>query len=192
MQTVKIYALKDPISNIIKYIGRSVNPKNRFKQHIFSARKDGKKDIKSAWIRSILDIGLIPIIEIIDECLVDEAITREMYWIKYYMKENKLTNQRDYVENNYLFSESTRKKMSDSQKGNRNRLGKGNSEETRKKLSIALAGRISSNKGKTASLETRDKLKAAWQKRKPDSIETRNRKSEAAKLNWQIRKNKIK
>jgi len=119
MKTVKIYVLKDPSDNNIFYVGRSVNIKTRYGQHIFLARQNKYKNKKDAKICSILNRRLKPIIEIIDE-LPQEPIQvvkdREMYWITEYRKKYDLKNDRDFVDNGYLFSEESRKKMSDSHK----------------------------------------------------------------------------
>lgn len=40
---VKIYVLKHPITKEIKYVGRSLNPKSRYRQHIYLAKNKNKK-----------------------------------------------------------------------------------------------------------------------------------------------------
>ena len=166
MNSVKIYVLKDPDTHIVKYVGRSVQPDTRYRQHIFSAKKDGPKDSKSSWIRSLLNKNKKPILEIIDECSLSEAIDREIFWINEYRKTGNLKNQRDLVQNTYSFSEESRKKMSNSAKGNTNNLGKKLTKEQAERCGNGRRGKPSPNKGKTASLETKLKLKMAWEKRK--------------------------
>lgn len=121
---VKIYVLKNPQTNNIHYVGRTLNEKTRYRQHIFLAKHKKNKDKKSSWIISILNKGLKPIMEIIEEVTESNAIEREMYWIRELRKTCDLKNERDFIENGYIFSEEARKKMSDSQKGNTNRRGK--------------------------------------------------------------------
>jgi len=121
---VKIYVLKNPINNNIHYVGRTLNEKTRYRQHIFLARKTGHKDKKCAWIASILNSGDKPVMEIIEIVDQVDAVEREMYWISELRKTCDLKNQRDFIENDYLFSEETRKKMSEAQKGNTYRRGK--------------------------------------------------------------------
>lgn len=152
MKEVKIYVLKNPETNKIHYVGRSVSPNVRYRQHIHLAKRSKHKDRKNAWICSLLTKNLKPLMEII-ECVTQEsAVEREMYWIKELKKTCDLKNDRDYVENNYLFSEESRKRMSDSHKGkkltqeqkekigiaskgNKHKLGVKQSEEFKKKVS---------------------------------------------------------
>jgi len=147
MKLVKIYVLKDPKTDEVQYVGRSTQPDTRYRQHIYLARKPGKKDIKTAWIRSLLDENQKPVLEIIDECDQFDAQIRETYWIGEYKKLGNLKNQRDFVENGYLFSEESRKKMSESAKGNTNTRGKKRSAEQAYRCGNA-------NRGKHKSIES--------------------------------------
>lgn len=140
MKEVKIYVLKNPETNKIHYVGRSVSPNVRYRQHIHLAKRSKHKDRKSAWICSLLTKNLKPLMEII-ECVTQEsAVEREMYWIKELKKTCDLKNDRDYVENNYLFSEESRKRMSNSAKGNTSKKGTKVSEEGKKRIGDAKRG----------------------------------------------------
>ena len=57
----------------------------------------------------------------------------------------------------------TRKKMSESKKGNTNSLGYKHSEEARRKIGLAMRGHPAWNKGKKLSKETKRKM-SEWQK----------------------------
>ena len=120
---VKIYVLKNPETGSTHYVGRTLNEKTRYRQHIYLARKSKHKNRKNAWIMSILNIGKKPILEIIDVVKQEDAIEREMYWISELRKTCDLKNERDFVENDYLYSEESRKRMSETQKGNTNKRG---------------------------------------------------------------------
>lgn len=128
---VKIYVLKNPETGSVHYVGRTLNEKTRYRQHIYLARKSKHKNRKNAWIMSILNIGKKPILEIIDVIKQEDAIEREMYWISELRKTCDLKNERDFVENNYLYSEESRKRMSEAQKGNTNKRGTKLTEEQR-------------------------------------------------------------
>ena len=89
-----------------------------------------------------------------------------------------------------IYSPETRKKMSETKKGNKNWLGKQHSSESRKKISEALKGTRLANKnpmyGKPHSKETRKKMSEAARgnknfQGKHHSIETRKKMSEAQK-----------
>ena len=193
MKTVYFYTLKCPITNDVKYVGRSVNPNGRYRQHIHSGKHEGHKDRKGAWIKSLLDKDLKPIMEIIDKLEnykdIEDVKRREESLILEFRKTCDLKNDRDIVENGYNFSKESRQKMSDAQKGNTNRLGKKASKETLEKISKIALGRKKINNGVSEkfvkesellsflesgwvlgrlslSSEHKEKLKEAWKNRK--------------------------
>jgi len=89
---VGIYALTDPISNKVRYIGKSTSINIRYKAHICEARSGRRQYPVYKWIRKLLNKNLIPnlvIIEI-DPIDIDAA---EMVWIAHCKKkEGKLLN----------------------------------------------------------------------------------------------------
>lgn len=60
---IYIYAISHPITNDIRYIGKSVNIKKRLIGHISKSKK--RNDHFHNWIKSILKEGLKPNIEVI-------------------------------------------------------------------------------------------------------------------------------
>lgn len=64
METIKIYVLSD--SSGIRYVGQSKRPSKRYYRHIFDAKQKGFKNKRCAWIRSLLNKGQRPVMEIID------------------------------------------------------------------------------------------------------------------------------
>lgn len=84
-----IYKLIDPISNEIRYIGKTGNLKNRFAHHISHSKK--LKSHISNWITSLVKQNKLPIIEVIETCNEDNWEEREIYWISFY-KSKKLCN----------------------------------------------------------------------------------------------------
>lgn len=89
----KIYCLKNPTTNEIKYVGVTVNDiSKRLSQHISDTVKNPQL-YKAKWISSILKQGIRPIIEVIEICNKDTWADREIFWIKKYKEEGiKLTN----------------------------------------------------------------------------------------------------
>lgn len=86
-----IYVLRCPITNEIRYVGKTNNPLQRFKAHNNKARD--VNTYKRNWINSLRKEGLKPVFEIIEECSIDIWKEREKYWIEFYIKEGcKLTN----------------------------------------------------------------------------------------------------
>ena len=88
-------------------------------------------------------------------------------------------------------SDETRRKMSESLKGEKNPFyGKHHSEETRRKMSEAKKGKNTWNKGMTASIATRRKLSESH-KGKKLSEEHRKKIADAAKKRWENKKEVI-
>jgi hypothetical protein len=82
MRKVYIYCLIDPIDNKIKYVGKSVNPKNRYRYHVNPHNTDTNKHKKN-WINKLKTLGYKPEMFIIDEieCRDNEWVIIEQYWI---------------------------------------------------------------------------------------------------------------
>lgn len=76
-----IYALLDPETNEIRYIGKTDNPSERLKNHL---NEQGKWH-RINWIKSLKKRGLKPIMQIIEEVVEGTNWEeREKYWIAYY------------------------------------------------------------------------------------------------------------
>lgn len=80
METTFIYTLIDPNTNEIRYIGKSNTPRKRLYDHINECNTN-KKSHKISWIKTLLDKGKRPTIEIIDEIYTTEWEFWEQYWI---------------------------------------------------------------------------------------------------------------
>lgn len=76
-----IYCLKDPTDFSLKYVGKSNNPYKRYYGHIGDVKK-GYKTKKCNWIRKLLKNNLRPILEILEECGLDNWEQREIFWIE--------------------------------------------------------------------------------------------------------------
>lgn len=75
-----IYALKDPISGHIHYVGQTEAPQNRLRGHTFP----GDNLTKWEWVESLLCEGLMPIMVILEVCNARVSLcSREEAWIQY-------------------------------------------------------------------------------------------------------------
>ena len=90
-----IYKLIDPRNNKIRYVGKTINIKRRYKQHLYE--KD--KSHKSLWVQSLRNQKLKPIIEILENCNYDNWKEREIYWIKQF---DNLTNLQEGGGSDYV------------------------------------------------------------------------------------------
>lgn len=90
----KIYKLIDPISDTVRYVGVTTRKlQSRFSQHKHSALTSKSELHVHRWFRRVYNKeGLLPIIELIEECEDSIWEEREKYWINFY---SNLTNTRE-------------------------------------------------------------------------------------------------
>jgi hypothetical protein len=91
-RTYTIYALVDPRDNGVRYIGLTVYPEERLKQHV---QGDGNIP-KRQWITELSQLGLSPLMQAIETTqTLAAAFEREGYWIDHYLHAGaKLVNIR--------------------------------------------------------------------------------------------------
>lgn len=74
---VYIYALCDPRTNEVRYVGKTNNINKRLSAHI----KEKSNTLKCNWIKSLTKIGMLPLIQIIDISNNENWQIKEQYWI---------------------------------------------------------------------------------------------------------------
>lgn len=155
-----IYSLVDPISHEIRYIGKTVDPAKRLARHI----RDGytKRSHKGCWIYGLLQKGLRPKMVILEECLCDDWIEMEKYYIRILPN---LTNHTEGGDSpgGHRMSEEAKMKMSESKKGSKNPFfGKTHTNKSRKSVSEGLKKYFKNNDptflGKPHSEDSRKKM----------------------------------
>lgn len=77
---VYIYALVDPRYNDIRYVGKSLKPQLRLKQHI---NEKACNRGKISWIEDLKKSELVPEMRILETCDERNWDERERWWIKY-------------------------------------------------------------------------------------------------------------
>lgn len=88
---VYIYALLDPDTNEVRYVGKTTNMKMRNTQHFSTCLKGTDK--KSKWIASLREQGKRPKMIPLEECAIDTWVEAEKRWIAHYRLSSKsLTN----------------------------------------------------------------------------------------------------
>ena len=153
-----IYALCHPLTNEVRYVGKTVNFKDRMKGHL----KVRNKLRSSNWIKSLPDKPVAIILEEVDKDWADA----ERFWIAYFkFLGARLTNSTSGGEGEVgvKLSEDTKKKLALAN------IGKKQSEETKKKRSASLKGRTHSDH--TKALISKNKTGLKW------SEESKNNKS---------------
>lgn len=95
MENTFIYSLSDPITNEIRYIGKTNNIKKRLCTHLTKSNLI-KKTHKNNWIKNLLFNNTKPLIEVIDEVPIKEWGFWEKFWISQFKIWGfKLTNSTD-------------------------------------------------------------------------------------------------
>ena len=86
----KIYVLIDPTNNQIRYVGQTICLiKTRFSQHISEAKKHTKTK-KCAWIKGLINEGLLPLINVVYETSSKQELDNKE--IELISKYDNLTN----------------------------------------------------------------------------------------------------
>jgi hypothetical protein len=165
--TWKIYSLTDPRDGRVRYVGKTGDIKKRLYLHISNALNSRKRNHRLNWIRSLVEVGQLPVLSILEEGTDDWQIA-EKRWIKNFRDAGyDLVNATDGGEGaeGRQCSSVTREKMAAAQRG------KHLSADTRAKLrAVNLGKRLSAehlaklratNLGKHRSADTRAKLRAA-------------------------------
>lgn len=75
-----IYDLSDPITGHVRYVGKSVKPRERLAAHIREARQ-GSVLHSRRWIDGLLQQGLRPVFGILDEVDQERSNDCERFWI---------------------------------------------------------------------------------------------------------------
>jgi len=136
MRVVKIYTLSHPITNEVKYVGKTVESLNeRLRKHLH--KKD--KTYRYNWIISLKKEGLIPKIELIEECDEIDWRWNERYWISQFRTWGfRLVNLCDggLGSNGMKHTKEAIEKIKKSSIGNKNRLGKTFSDESKNKIRL--------------------------------------------------------
>lgn len=83
MREGKIYVLKDPDTDQVRYVGVTFNLKKRIAAHFCPWTKD--KSRKTEWVRELKQNGKRPVLAVIDSCTDDNWEEKEKFWIKNYL-----------------------------------------------------------------------------------------------------------
>ncbi len=166
-----IYLLVDPITDEIKYVGKTNEPLVRLRGHLVVRNTKKRKD---AWIKSLKDKKLKPVVEIIDEVVDEEWEFWEQYYISLFRSWGfnlyNLTNGGEGVDIGHIpwnkgktgvYSEEHLERM-------RNRKV---SKETKEKIKAARAKQVISKEGyKKSSEKKKGKKPPYMEKLSPEEI----------------------
>lgn len=168
-----IYGLFDPRDGSLRYIGKTINLKNRLREHLMES---GENPYKDRWIGSLKTIGLCPEATILDT--VDDTDWQfwEQWYVEYFRglgcrltniaiggisppsrKGTTITDKHKEAIRNFnlgaIRTKEARLKMSIAMRGNTNGKGK-RDESLKEKLRLI-------NTGKITSSSVRDKISSS-------------------------------
>ena len=104
-----IYALCDPRTDEVRYVGKANNPKSRLRSHL--KPRDRTLTHKDCWVASLAVLGLKPKMVILETVDADTWKAAECKWILHYRRLGaNLTNHSDGGDG-YNPNEATRAKM---------------------------------------------------------------------------------
>lgn len=78
MDIINIYTLSHPITNEIRYVGQT---KHNLKTRLMGHLKSKDKTHRTYWIKSLVNKGLTPKIELIESVSKEKGNECEIYWI---------------------------------------------------------------------------------------------------------------
>ena len=185
--TAYIYALRDPITHQMRYVGKTTNPKRRWYDHIHLRATD--HSYRANWIRSLLAAGNSPKMMLLETLADhDDWELREQRWIKtlraYHLP---MTNLAIGGQGNRAGSRLSPETV---EKVRRKLIGRPVSQDTRQKLSLARKRNGNTRPGYRHSIETKHKLSEARKRQRPPtlgnthSLETKARMKKA----WELRR----
>jgi hypothetical protein len=109
---VYIYAMRCPFTDDIRYVGKSINPKRRYREHLQKAKSAGRKWPVASWIAALLAKNEFPLMTILNEVGEQEWEDEERYWIaKFRAEKCRLLNLTDGGEGHHNPSAEARVKM---------------------------------------------------------------------------------
>lgn len=76
---VYIYGLFDPRDNALRYVGKTIKPKTRLWEHVYNSRK--RETDKDKWIAELIELGLSPTFEILEQTDEEGWPDAEKMWI---------------------------------------------------------------------------------------------------------------
>ncbi len=170
-----VYTLSDPLTGKIRYVGVTTHPlKERLARHLNpSGRKEGNP--KSEWVRGLHEMGLQPIIGLVETILSSKGDERERDWIGHFRTLGcDLLNQTNGGRKGTTYSAETRAKLKELLK-KRGPV----SDEIKARISAGTRGK----KRRPRSPEIKEKIRQALtgRKRPPFSAEWKANMSKAAK-----------
>lgn len=138
---VTIYALRDPRTLELRYIGKAHDPERRLQQHLQPGQLDRYRSKKNSWLKGLLAAGHQPLLEIVDEVEPEQADEAEICWIAWHLSQGAhLVNGTAGGDGGAITDPEALARISEAH------LGVKRSVETRQKMSASAKARCASEK----------------------------------------------
>ena len=180
-----IYALCEPNTGVVRYVGKSDDPERRYRNHIYQARHRTRSFPSGDWIKGLIDSGEKPELTILEETTQDNWQNAEIQWIAYYRENGNDLLNCDSGGNGGkigIMSKSARQRLVERNKGRRGKKRNWTpSEETRKLWSEQRTGKRPAL-GRRHSKFTKELMRAAKLGKKQTAKHIENKRRTQSKL----------
>lgn len=94
MADVFVYALCEPDTGAVRYIGITTSPKTRLQGHISECKRAKLSALpKVVWLRQVLASGQVPTLHVLQQCTAEDWAQAERRWIQHFREAGaQLTN----------------------------------------------------------------------------------------------------
>jgi hypothetical protein len=135
-EPVTIYALADPRTGEVRYVGKAVDPARRLRQHMTAFQLRNYRSQKNSWLLSLLDAGVTPTLHVLELVEHQDANAAEIRWIAKALEMGaRLTNGTAGGEGGAVTDPEAKARILAAH------LGSKASAETKKKMSVAAKRR---------------------------------------------------
>lgn len=139
MVVSSVYGLIDPRTDHLRYVGQTVNLKERIAHHLIPSRLHASLPV-SRWLRKLSEVGLAPDVAVLEEPEPANLYESEKFWIGYFkMIGCSLLNLHDHGPGGRL-------------------KGWHHTDDTKAKLRAARMNQPDPRRGTTHSMETKHRL----------------------------------
>jgi hypothetical protein len=147
-----IYALRDPVTGEVRYVGKADDPVYRLRQHLKPGNLAAEETYKTHWLRLLVAQGLKPSLEVLEQVPKEQWEDAERRWIAHFLALGApLTNSNDGGGGMFNPSEETRQKIGEARRQEWARM----TEEDRDERVSRMVSNLHSPDAHAKSLATR-------------------------------------